>query len=147
MDKIKGNLNLVIIIMTLLLVGFIIYNSFIKEDEGSGVNEVVIGQADADTRRIIEVLDKIDKIKIDSTFFNEKPSRDGYVMAFNELKDFSQPIPNKKPGKVNPFIRGGAVEYISQEVDNETNNEEGETVSNDEEIEGEGGVIETEIPQ
>lgn len=117
MDKLKGNLNLIIGLMTFLLIGFIVYNSFIKEEAMAGVEEISVGNMDVETRKIIEVLDEIDKIKIDAAFFNEKASKEGYSLVFNDLEDFSLPIPNKRPGKINPFIRGGAINYIDQKED------------------------------
>jgi hypothetical protein len=124
MKSIKKNLNLIIGLLTVLFVGFIIYNSFFSSDEvDNGIQEVVIGEMDPSTRRIIEVLDKIDNIKIDASFFNQQPKGDGYSLTFNELEDFSQPIPNKRPRKVNPFVRGGAINYLDevQEEENEEN--------------------------
>ena len=122
MKKIKENLNLIIGLFTVLFIGFIIYNSFFKDDKSNnGVEEIVIGEMDPETRKIIEVLDKIDGIKIDASFFNQAPKADGYSLVFSQLEDFSQPIPNKRPGKVNPFVKGGAINYLDEEENTDGN--------------------------
>lgn len=130
MNKIKENLNLIIGLLTFLFIGFIIYNSFFKEDKVGSIEEVIIGEMDTETRKIIEVLDKIDGIKIDGSFFNKSPNNDGYSLTFNELEDFSQPIPNKRPGKVNPFVKGGAISYLDESSDSDDEIKSDENVEN-----------------
>lgn len=123
--------------ITFLFIAFIVYNSFIKKDEVASVEEVSVSNMDRDTKKIIGVLDQIDKINLDTSFFSRKSSGEGYVLTFNELEDFSQPIPNKRPGKINPFVIGGAINYLDVEdkdaaievIDNlKDNNQDGEVV-------------------
>ncbi len=112
MKQIKENINLIIGILTLLFVGFVIYNSFFREDKKSNIEEIIVGEENKDTKKILEILDKIDDIRIDSAFFKEDPKLEGYSLVFNQLEDFSQPIPDKRPGKVNPFMKGGPINYL-----------------------------------
>lgn len=110
MEIFKKN-KYIIIGITLLFVGFIIYNNFLKKEESNKIQDVVVAETDKDILDMLNVLDKIKDIEINPDFFNQKPNDKGYILVFSEL-DPTEPKPNKKiPGKINPFILGGAINY------------------------------------
>ncbi len=50
---------------------------------------------------------KISEIKLDDNFFKKEKIANSYLLTFQELQDFSLPVPEKIPCKPNPFLLGG----------------------------------------
>ena len=120
----------IIIGLTLLFVGFIIYNNFIKKEDISVVQEInVVDSSDTESMIILNILDKIDKIDLRPDFFLAKSDKNGYILTFRELVDFPI-VENKKPaGKFNPFIYGAGMNFanINGNIDDLENTENNQT--------------------
>ncbi len=121
MNKIKSNLNLIVAVLTFVFIGFFVYNTFLKSGDEAGIKEIQVAEQSQDVRKIISLLNDIEKINFDTKFFTASHDPNSYSLTFNELQDFSQAIPNKIPGKINPFLKGGAADYtVSSETSDNT---------------------------
>ncbi len=121
----------IIVGITLLFVGFFVYNQFFKEKEETGLKDIQVAGEDKQTMAMINILEKAKKIDLNPKFFNEVSDGKGYLLTFSELKDFKIDKNEKLPGKVNPFLLGGKINYVNP-VENE--NTETEKIEVREEI-------------
>ena len=115
MNKLKSNINLIVGVLTFVFIGFFVYNTFFKSEDKTGIKEIQVGEESEDVRRIISLLNDISKINFDTTFFTESHDPNSYSLTFNELQDFSEAIRPKIPGKINPFMQGGAANYLNSD--------------------------------
>jgi hypothetical protein len=109
MEKIKKNINKIIILLVLVFVATFIYN-YVGEEEKGDISEVIIGNESKEARDILETLNELDKINIDYQFFYDKGSGGSDELIFIVdgkeyiLRDFSQKeLSPKEFGKNNPF--------------------------------------------
>ncbi len=123
MNSIKANINKIIIIIVLIFLGTFIYN-YINKTERGGVTEIK-KEGDKVVSEMINTLTKLEKIKIDTNFFNEELGfAEGNLLSFSELKDFSEyEIPQKPVGKTNPFLDKNLQLILNLNNNNQVNNQ------------------------
>lgn len=140
MDYIKKNLNKIIIGIVILVIITFIYNNFFNKDESDFAesSEIVVLENEIDeiSRSILQTLDRLNQIDINTDFFTEDFSQSGNLISFYDLIDFSKTdITPKNIGKDNPFsadsefynrVYGGADVETSTDSENSENNEGGD---------------------
>ena len=111
MQKIKKNLNKIIIAIVLIFIATFVYN-YINKKEAGDVKEVIIGGKNETARKILETLNELEKINPDYGFFTEKLANGGNAISFFQLVDFSEKeLPEKDYGKNNPFLKNSTALY------------------------------------
>jgi len=112
---IKKNQKAVMGLVGLALL-FIVYNTFLKSDEGPGLVSESRGIRDIEVgRKIITTLNRLKTIEIEPGIIEDP--------LFQQLVDFSKPLPDFPKSKRNPFIEesAGAVQGLIS-VDNPVEN-------------------------
>lgn len=112
MEKIKENINKIIILLVLVFVATFIYN-YMGEEEKGDIGEVIIGNESKEVIDILEILKELGTINIDYQFFHRShgigtEGNDKVIFVVDRkeyiLRDFSQKeLSPKKFGKNNPF--------------------------------------------
>ena len=124
MNKIKGNINLIVGLLVFVFIGFVAYNSFFKQDPEESIQEIQVGDENPVARKVISMLNDINKITFDTKFLVEDSDKNSFKLAFKDLKDFSIHINPKPAGKMNPFLPGGSISYSGDNSDSENMEDE-----------------------
>lgn len=95
--------------VAVLLVGFALYQLFLKPDEPrTALQRVADPSGDAPSRDVARLLSNVRSISINESFFEDP--------VFRSLEDFSTPIAPQPQGRPNPFAPiGQDVEQGGQE--------------------------------
>lgn len=109
-----GKYKKVIIVALVLILGFIVWSIFIKEDPeiDSFVTSEQATEVNQLGEEIIRTLNKIDALELDTSVFNNP--------LFLRLTDYSKPIEIESVGRRNPFEPLGSGGSNSSSGDNIT---------------------------
>lgn len=124
MTEVLKKAKVPIIAIIFLIIGFFVYNFFIKKDEEvGGISKpgMVNGEkvAKSPSENFLPLLNLIRNVNFDDTFFNDS--------VFRSLVDFSESIKEEQKGRVNPFdpsigasafLSNSDVTFVGSEVSN-----------------------------
>ncbi len=109
MEKLKANMNKIIIIIVLVFLGTFIYN-YVNKEEYVDILETSIGGDNKISQDILETVNALKEIDINYKFFTETLSDSENILSFKDLIDFSiKELPEKAYGKSNPFLKSSRV--------------------------------------
>ena len=115
MEKIKKNINKIVVAIVLIFIITFIYN-YTKKEEVGDIKEVP-AYVNKESAEIINLLNELSKIQIDESFFNEDiSSESSNLISFSDLNDFSEAELLEKPiGKRNPFVSSVST-FVEEEI-------------------------------
>lgn len=123
-EKIKKIIIWVVVVL-ILIAGFIVFRN--RGDDGDflttsgGSEDEIVSGANVIGTEIIEALNQIDALKLDTSIFDDP--------VFTRLRDKSQPIPPEPVGRDNPFaplesVPNGSTDNLDIEDETEAPAEE-----------------------